>query len=416
MPDQHKTNQQHQRARAALSGADESDSAAPEQAETPSADQKPRAANDQTESARTNARAPISEADRTRARAELHDHNTPTDDAPPRADAAGPPPTRPSPASEDTSETDASEKPEPEPAVEASATEPEPPEADTSHKAPTEPDTEPSDGAESADRNETLEQIYEAKRRRGELPNHDDAESDNGNKRVVFLITSILLIGGGLGILGVFGAQFFTSDPEPSPIQIRNNLIAADTRKTVAVGTESREALLSRLTDARRNAPPAKTGELVLTTPVANTAATKQLAANDVFPLLAPSAPPAFIRTITDRYIFGYYGTEKKPFIVAGVESAETGLPGLITWEDGMVRDLGPYFGIPAGDGAHAFRDRLLQNKSVRVLPRDNTTVLAHMFLSANVIAIAPDIATLEALLGARRSAREAAANTNATR
>lgn len=157
----------------------------------------------------------------------------------------------------------------------------------------------------------------------------------------------------------------------------------------------------------------------------------QNVSATDFFTLLGVTAPSAFIRSLSDSFMFGYHGYNgNQPFLILKTNSYDSSFSGMLYWEKKMLSELEPLFPAPApsppvlivatttiklknGKTATAtttatstppvfvgaFSDAILRNKDSRVV-RDGSgkIIFLYSFINPETIVITTNETTLREL------------------
>jgi len=136
------------------------------------------------------------------------------------------------------------------------------------------------------------------------------------------------------------------------------------------------------------------------------TTETNVIAFSRLVSLSGISAPDIFIRSVVDPFMAGLLGEEKglyTPFMVFKVSAYDTGLAGMLQWEQNLPKFFDTVFGTKVGSQASAklkFRDVVVAGHDARVLGGNPGLTLAYMLEDPTTIIVAESTTALEKLAG----------------
>jgi hypothetical protein len=213
----------------------------------------------------------------------------------------------------------------------------------------------------------------------------------------VLIISSIVVVGGGLGVLA---ALFILNTKEDLPVA---PTITANVPSFIRTDDDIPLPLSSTRTvlyQALENEMRADHGTVVQYYPTITESATTRPASTDaIMRTLSWGVPGSFVRVLDSSMMFGSVrGGSNEPFIILSSTNFDVAFAGLLSWEATMSADLAPFFGEPVNG---RFTDAITSNRSIRVL-RDEAGKerLIYAFVNKNLIVITTTTDTLGAIIG----------------
>jgi hypothetical protein len=234
---------------------------------------------------------------------------------------------------------------------------------------------------------------------------------------------------GGVLVVGASGVlAYLLTRPTTVPIQQADTsaspFITIDAQKEITIGaSDSRSQILSKLT-AAKEATSLSLGlvsQLVITqsSTTANGDVTIPLKSYDFLPLIAPHAPPDFVRSLKQAYMLGVHVYDgNQPFLILSVYSYEQAYSGMLAWEPYLKSDLAPLFNyLPHNHGTTAtdatttadsttqfiqsgFVDKIILNHDSRALVDNNGNIyLLWTFIDSNTLIITTNESTLREVI-----------------
>lgn len=118
-----------------------------------------------------------------------------------------------------------------------------------------------------------------------------------------------------------------------------------------------------------------------------------------LFDILHIKIPTNFLRSLKNDYMFGFHNFSKnQPFLVLKTDYYDSAFAGMLEWEQMMLTDLYPLFGVTVTDdmNGRTWSDFVVKNKDTRELKNFNgETILAYMFKDGNTLIISTSENTL---------------------
>jgi hypothetical protein len=229
-----------------------------------------------------------------------------------------------------------------------------------------------------------------------------------------------------LAAVGGVGASYYllVAKPDTGTAIIKQSgpsstFLTTDASAPVSL-VRDRAVFLTSLTDAVKNATPGivQIYPTITTGTTADGSSDKRMATTaDIFDVLSPQAPSAFIRSLGQNMILGSVTvSENEPFIILKTSVFDVAFAGMLDWEKTMSADLSPLFGVPVSRtynvnartadnsyDAH-FKDIVVQNHGARILyDSENRERIAYAFADKQTIIITTKAAALAKLLDALR-------------
>jgi hypothetical protein len=241
-----------------------------------------------------------------------------------------------------------------------------------------------------------------------------------------WLVNAALIAGGLIFLTGASGAlAYLVTRPTSVPVTTANTqatpFITVDAVKQITITEDTNRSNIMASLNAARQATTLSLGlieqlSVSQSTTTLNGDSVTPLSAQQFLTLIAPHVPPDLARTVAG-YLLGvhvYDGNEA--FIIARVDSYQTGYSGMLSWESFLKQDLSPLFDytptvhIPEENVASTtpaqqftqtgFVDRIVENHDARVLQNNFGDIyLLWTFLDRNTIVITTNQATLREII-----------------
>ncbi len=143
----------------------------------------------------------------------------------------------------------------------------------------------------------------------------------------------------------------------------------------------------------------------------------KALTTNEFLRTVSTNLPAALLRTFSDNFMFGFYGTNigNHPFLILKTNSYEQTYAGMLAWEPFMREDISFLVAIAAIDAPseasgttttavitseNTFVDRVVKNKDTRVLfNRDGSVALIYALPDTATVVITNNETTLNTIV-----------------
>jgi hypothetical protein len=232
------------------------------------------------------------------------------------------------------------------------------------------------------------------------------------NFLVIVTVAGIAILGGMLTAI-----LFFTGGNE-SPLARAPSipsLLPTDAVVAIPLGSD-RNALLMALT-AEGSRGEARVTQLYPARSLDGANFTTPATTEEIFTVLAPRAPGAFIRSLGPETMIGtLQTTTRAPFIILTSNTFDVAFAGMLAWEPAMSTDLAPFFGAPVAESFDPnkggrtettgvqFSDTRVDNVSVRVLyGATGTERIVYGFVGRNTILITTTKEAFGALRGLLR-------------
>ncbi len=244
------------------------------------------------------------------------------------------------------------------------------------------------------------------------------------------------MVAGGIVLLavavGIGWYIFMRSQPVPLAKQAPAPFILVDDTATVAFQPGDLRSEIMRALGAAKNKITLSLGlvarlQIAKPTPL-NDGSLQEVGAPEFLQALAPSIPPALVRTLEPQMLLGVHSfDENQMFMILKVDSYETAYSGMLAWETSMRGDLSPLFTrtpavraaapAPAGTTTASstppaqepapvqffggnFIDQIVENHDARVvLNPDGDILLLWTFLDRSTIVITTNELTLREVI-----------------
>lgn len=246
--------------------------------------------------------------------------------------------------------------------------------------------------------------------------------------RIVIIFMALLILAGA-GLAVVFLLPKLTSiklpninipsfgDPDATPVAtttdpiiqvptIVPSIIPAQSERRISLNTETPEQIFANMVaDRTRGLTNGEIKNFFISEGITDSLGAKsekEISANRLFILVNTVAPESLTRTLEEPFMVGLIGESDNtatPFIILKVGSYETGLAGMLAWEDGVARFFDVmFFGNNGTFDGGRFHDILVRERDARIAPSVNGAV-AYAFADLNTIIVATSQNALEKLL-----------------
>jgi len=230
---------------------------------------------------------------------------------------------------------------------------------------------------------------------------------------VLFIISIVLFVGFGYTTLFVANEQ----DNVPK-LRIPQNLIASGEAEPLVLDITDQSQLVANLIKHRQGYTPLAEDDIRVVPLIRSRQSTEQIPVRELMSKMVPSMPDQLTRTLQNKYVYGYIGARKIPYMVLTVHDHNRAFASMLAWESRMYTDLSPVFtqnisDMPSSPSSVSgmFQDQLVDNNDVRVLRHNGDPILTYMFIEPTILMIAPDVTTLRNLIQARRTAQKEIVN-----
>ena len=226
------------------------------------------------------------------------------------------------------------------------------------------------------------------------------------NMKLIVLVAAGVLFVAGIGTAASF---FFagnkppvvvepkTQVPQSAAITLEEGESRAGTAKTIWNGIKALSVPQSELRTI-----PIKIGAIEATT-------------EELFLKLAVSAPSSLVRALGDTPIIGVHGFRGgQPFLLFSVSSYDFAFAGMLSWEQEMLNDIGPLFGISLREivgkassttaealgNTIAVKDVIIRNKDVRAtFDPQGKIIFLYSFIDKQTLVLTTNEDTLKTLM-----------------
>ena len=257
---------------------------------------------------------------------------------------------------------------------------------------------------------EKIEQIAQAH------PMAEVATESHKTKNALFVLLSILLVGGGLYLLYTF-YYLPQKGTAPSVRLTVPAIINPDVQKEFNIPSlaDDKKTFTQYLRAEIDKAAPAPNTLVHLYITEGTETNKKLINSSQFLTLLKVNASDQYLRTLEPDLMFGIHGFNgNNPFIILKTRVYQTAFAGMLKWEETLNDDLTPLFskGGPAEPQAPAestadilasnkpFVDLVIKNKDVRVLTNKyDRIVLLYTFLDKETILITTNEFTLKEII-----------------
>lgn len=238
----------------------------------------------------------------------------------------------------------------------------------------------------------------------------DDAEAEGGQKLLLLLVGSLLLLAmAGFG--GWYAYGEFVRKTTPPPVAVpESRFLSAESEGDLDISGLTRDTLIEAVTRASsgteqgelrhmvlRDGSPAGEGE---TAPIASIA--------KFLSILESRAPGSLVRAFEPVFMLGTLGESR--FLLLKLASFENAFGGMLNWEKDMASDIGTLFSaaelLKSIAPTSVFQDIVYQNKDVRALLAEEggeaTTTrpaLLYSFFDNRMLIITDRLETLRTLI-----------------
>jgi hypothetical protein len=216
----------------------------------------------------------------------------------------------------------------------------------------------------------------------------------------ILLLSTIILVGGGLGVAAAVFVTSRSTPPEPtvtleSPLTIPS-LLTTDTKLAVELGLDREQFYTSLLALMRTSTEPLVQYYPTAGTPERVIPATTE----EIMAVVAPQAPRSFIRSLGTPVMFGSVKqTKVEPFIILQSSNFDTAFAGMLAWERTMTSDLAPLFSEQITP-LMQFSDAITNNRAIRILKDEmGNEGLVYAFVNKNLILITTSTEALSVLI-----------------
>ncbi len=249
--------------------------------------------------------------------------------------------------------------------------------------------------------------IAEAKRNQEQSRVQENADSKTISnplkghvKQIIFLILSIILIGG-----GVYGAYYLynkcvlaTPTPTLQPLTTAS-LIPADKQDSLNLDASFSYPVNQIYSKLNANQLPAgKIYQLILNDTKGRVTGSSFLKG------LNENIPDVLLRSLTDVWMLGTYtedSGQKSTFIALTTDFFQNAFSGMLQWENSMPDDLSGILKYPRDFGTSGkFVDRQIKNRDVREFVDGNGTIrFLYTFIDKNILMITTSETALSAII-----------------
>lgn len=213
-----------------------------------------------------------------------------------------------------------------------------------------------------------------------------------------FIITTIIIVGGGLGVLTALfvlsNADVEESTELAAPVVVPS-FFDTDTEVPLPLGS-TREVFYQSLINEMR----VDHGTIVQYYPtITEGERTTPVTTDVIMRTLGVGAPGAFVRALSSDMMFGGVRTTAyAPFIVLRSTNFDVAFSGMLSWETHMASDLTPLFGTPPTEAR--FTDALESNRSIRILKdADGKEHIVYAFVTRDLIVITTNTVALSQII-----------------
>ena len=225
------------------------------------------------------------------------------------------------------------------------------------------------------------------------------------NVRLITLITAGVLVIGGIGV----GAFYLLRDTKPA-----TPVLKAKPKQTAGIefGTGAKRA--GALSSIRKAIQALSIPQNELR-PIPLRRGGTALTTGELFAVLEANAPPELERALGSSPTFGLYGFKGgQPFLLFGVTSYDRAFAGMLSWEQTLLSDIGPLFGVSSRDilknigsttkeaagDVITIKDAIIRNKDARAaFDPQGEIVFLYSFIDKQTLVFTTDEDTLKALI-----------------
>lgn len=224
------------------------------------------------------------------------------------------------------------------------------------------------------------------------------------NFKLIGVVVLGLLVIIGIGV----GAFFFW--PSGTPKKIEQKRVEVPKITAVALqGGERRAGVLGAIQDTVDAA--AVPANEIRTIPVTRDG--QSLSTTDFLAALEAGAPPALVRALGPTPVLGVYGSGQT-FLLLSVVSYDHAFSGMLSWEQNLVEDMGPLFGVSAREvldevgstttealqSIITIKDAIIRNKDVRAaFDPEGKIVFMYSFVDKQTLVMTASEDTLKMLV-----------------
>jgi len=205
-----------------------------------------------------------------------------------------------------------------------------------------------------------------------------------------------------LGIFAIGGVYYYTTTLKNGPITYKTDALIMYAQKINTNVASSTRSQLQGTINAQKKSLKLPVNSVLYINTTGSDGAVFNI--QDILTFLAPSMPPALLRSFGNTYMIGIYSFDtNEPFIILTTQDFGSSYAGMLKWEAAMPKDLGKIFNIPdvGTSTPYIFTDETLQNKDLRIIKDTNQkTILLYSFLDRNTLVITSNENILTAVSG----------------
>lgn len=239
-------------------------------------------------------------------------------------------------------------------------------------------------------------------------------QNSNILKNIILVITSLLLLGGGL----YAGYYLYTKSPlsliqfskpkntdinQPKIIETKS-IFPADTKIRISIDGKNQTQIINEIKNEFNKAGKENIIEEIVLTKTENNIIQK-VGANELNNILRIDAPSLVTRSLNNDYMIGIYngiGGQRSLFVISTNNFFQNAFAGMIEWEKNIPTDLKEYLYNNNNQFTlkGKYKDKIVKNKDVREYVSDNDHIIfLYSFLSNDKMIVTNDEVALENII-----------------
>ncbi len=230
-----------------------------------------------------------------------------------------------------------------------------------------------------------------------------DAADSPRNRRFITIGISLILV----TVIGLGALYIIRNYKAPVTLQSQARiptLISAEQSTSIEIGGVSQDKVIEYTRTAINNIA-VPDGEVMNLYYTDATSGTKKIISTGDFLLAIKSQiPSALFTTLDNTFMLGLYATdgERHPFLILQTKDFQIAFPSMFDWEYRIFGDLYTPFNLAGSetDFTNKFSDMLIENKSTRMLKRDDGSIgLVYGFADEKNLIITDSVETFKVVL-----------------
>ncbi|MEI7777156.1 MAG: hypothetical protein WCI52_00955 [bacterium] len=222
----------------------------------------------------------------------------------------------------------------------------------------------------------------------------EEIVSPTSKKNLVYIIATIVLLLGGLGVVSFF---YFTNNNQPTntpEITVKSDIIFSENKKDLVITGDSAPEIINDIAKEKSYQIPLGTVKKISFVSLIGTTSSP-VSTQVLLNTFGSRAPDSLVRAFNPNLFFGLHSYDgNNPFLIINVDSFDQAYAGMLKWEPNIQDDIGGLFGVSGTKIASStpekkptWQDRVINNKDTRALVGDDGNILLfYSFVNNNTL------------------------------